>query len=199
MEKLEMIWHKLDALEKSIGELIAKDAIKETYQLLKQEETVQKKWAPWALPFIFLLMAFITILAVLYMSIASQAGIALISIGAYLMVYFIQKSQIDLQGYEANPTAENFDKMIRKPLKKRVHYLALGVGIYILSLTFGLHLLIFGVASLAGKGGVLGTFYGIMLGATGAVTGGIYAAHTKKYEVIFNPKYKLSFADFKMQ
>ncbi len=199
MEKLEMIWHKLDALEKSIGELIAKDAVKETYQLLKQEETVQKKWAPWALPFIFLLMAFITILAVLYMSIASQAGIALISIGAYLMVYFIQKSQIDLQGYEANPTAENFDKMIRKPLKKRVHYLALGVGIYILSLTFGLHLLIFGVASLAGKGGVLGTFYGIMLGATGAVTGGIYAAHTKKYEVIFNPKYKLSFADFKMQ
>jgi len=199
MEKLEMIWHKLDALEKSIGALIAKDAVKETYQLLKQEETVQKKWGPRALPYIFAVMALVTCLAVLYMSIASQAGIALISVGAYLMVYFIQKSQIDLEGYEANPTAVNFDEMIRKPLKKRVHYLALGVAIYILSLTFGLHLLIFGVASLAGKGGVLGTFYGVMLGATGAVTGSIYAMHTRKYEVIFNPKYKLSFTDFKMQ
>lgn len=199
MEKLEMIWHKLDALEKSIGELIAKDAVKETYQLLKQEETVKKKWEPWALPYIFLGMAIVTGMTGAYTSIVSMGGIALITLGAYLMVYFIQKSQIDLQGYEANPSAVNFEEMIRKPLRKRVHYLALGVGIYILSLTFGLHLLIFGVASLAGKGGLLGAFYGVMLGATGAVSGGIYAAHTKKYEVIFNPKHKLSFVDFKMQ
>lgn len=199
MEQLEKIWHKLDALEKAIGELIAKDAVKETYQLLKQEESSQKKWGPWALPYIFLVMVFITGMTGAYTSIVSLAGIALITLGAYLMVYFIQKGQIDLQGYEANPSAVNFDEMIRKPLKKRVHYIALGVAIYILSLTFGLHLLIFGVASLAGKGGILGTFYGVMFGATGAVTGSIYAMHTKKYEVIFNPKYKLSFTDFKMQ
>jgi len=199
MEKLEMIWHKLDALEKAIGALIAKDAVKETYQLLKKEEMAQRKWKPWALLIIIGMMAFMTWITGAYTSVISMMGIALIALGAYLMLYFLQKSQINLQGYEANPTAANFDKMIRESLKKRVHYWALGVAIYTLSLTFGLHLLIFGVASLVGKGGLVGIFYGIMFGLTGTVTGSMYAIHTKKYEVIFNPKYKLSFTDFKLQ
>jgi len=70
-----------------------------------------------------------------------------------------------------------------------------------LSLTFGLHLLIFGVGSLVGKGGLLGVFYGGMFGLTGTVTGGMYALHTKKYEVVFNPKYDVQLAEtnYKMQ
>ena len=199
MEKLEMIWHKLDALEKAIGALIAKDAVKETYQLLKKEEMAQRKWNTWALLIIIGMMAFMTWLTRAYTSVISMAGIALITLGAYLMLYFLQKNQIDLQGYEANPTTANFDKMIRKPLKKRVHYWALGVAVYTLSLTFGLHLLIFGVASLVGKGGLVGTFYGVMFGLTGMVTGGMYAIYTKKYEVVFNPKYDLPLTNFKMQ
>jgi len=145
------------------------------------------------------MMAFITWITTAYTSMVAMAGIALITLGAYVMLYFFQKTRIDLQPYEANPTAENFDKIIRAPLKKRVHYWAIGVAIYTLSLTFGLHLLIFGVASLVGKGGLVGTFYGVMFGLTGGVTGSMYAIHTKKYEMIFHPNYDLSFADFKTQ
>ena len=199
MEKLEMIWHKLDALEKTLGQLVTKNAVKETYQQLKKEENIHAKWTPWVLPYLLVMMAFITWLTTAYTSMVAMAGIALIALGAYVMLSFFQKNRIDLQAYEANPTAENFDKIIRNPLKKRVHYWALGIAIYTLSLTFGLHLLIFGVASLVGKGGLVGTFYGIMLGLTGSLTGGMYAIHAKKYEMLFHPTYDLSFADFKTQ
>lgn len=194
-----MIWHKLDALEKTIGQLATKDAVKETFQQLKQEATAQEKWKPWAFPFILTMMAFMTWMTNAYTSMISMTGIALIAFGAYLMLYFFQKNRIDLSTYEENPTATNFDEIIREPLKKRVHYWALGVAIYTLSLTFGLHLLIFGIGSLVGKGGLIGTFYGIMLGLTGWVTGGMYALHTKKYEAVFNPKYDLQLADLKIQ
>lgn len=194
-----MIWHKLDALEKTIGQLATKDAVKETFQQLKQEATAQEKWKPWAFPFILTMMAFMTWMTNAYTSMISMTGIALIAFGAYLMLYFFQKNRIDLSTYEENPTATNFDEIIREPLKKRVHYWALGVAIYTLSLTFGLHLLIFGIGSLVGKGGLIGTFYGIMLGLTGWVTGGMYALHTKKYEAVFNPKYDLQLTDLKTQ
>jgi len=199
MEKLERIWHKLDALEKALGQLVARDAIKETYQQLKKEESIHAKWTPWVLPYLLVMMAFITWITTAYTSMVAMAGIVLIACGAYVMFSLFQKNKIDLPAYEANPTAENFDKIIRKPLKKRVHYWALGVAIYTLSLTFGLHLLIFGVASLVGKGGLVGTFYGIMLGLTGGVTGSMYAVHAKKYEILFHPKYEVSFTGFKMQ
>lgn len=199
MEKLEMIWHKLDALEKTIGQLVTKNAVKETYQQLKKEENIHSKWRPLVAPYILGMMVFITWMTDAHTSIVSMVGIALITFGAAIMCYFFQKSRIDLRTYEANPTAENFDEIIRTPLKKRVHYWALGVAIYTLSLTFGLHLLIFGLASLAGKGGLVGTFYGIMLGLTGTVTGNMYAIHRKKYEVVVNPKYNLQLADFKIQ
>ena len=94
---------------------------------------------------------------------------------------------------------ENFDKLIRQPLKKRVHYWAIGVAIYTLSLTFGLHLLIFGIGNLIGKGGFIGTFYGVMLGLTGFAIGNMYVLHTKKYEAVFDQKYDLSLIDFKMK
>lgn len=199
MEKLEKIWHKLDALEKAIGQIVTRNAVKQTYQQLKKEEVVQQKWQPWALPYTFLMMVFITWMTNAYTSFVSMTGIALITLGAYLMLYFFQKTEIDLSIYEINPTAENFDKIIRQPLKKRVHYWAIGVAIYTLSLTFGLHLLIFGIGSLIGKGGFIGIFYGVMLGLTGAVTGSMYAMHTKKYEAVFNQEYDLSQIDFKMQ
>ena len=73
MEKLEMIWHKLDALEKAIGALIAKDAVKETYQLLKKEEMAQRKWNTWALLIIIGMMAFMTWLTRAYTSVISMA------------------------------------------------------------------------------------------------------------------------------
>ncbi|MFK7983456.1 MAG: hypothetical protein AB8G86_25975 [Saprospiraceae bacterium] len=199
MEKLEMIWHKLDILEKALGQLVAKNAVKETYQQLKKEDSIHTKWTPLVVPYLLVMMAFITWITAAYTSMVTMAGIMLITCGAYVMLSFFQKNRIDLQAYEANPTAENFDEIIRKPLKQRVHYWALGVAIYTLSLTFGLHLLIFGVASLAGKGGLVGTFYGIMFGLTGGITGSMYAIHAKKYEMLFLPNYDLSFTDFKMQ
>ena len=195
MKKLEKIWHKLDALEKALGKLVTQNAVQQTYQQLKKEATLQSKWQPWALPYILGMMAFITWMTGAYTSFVGMAGIVLITAGAYAMIYCFQQNQIDLTTYEVNPSAENFDKLIRQPLRKRVHYWAIGVAIYTLSLTFGLHLLIFGVASLAGKGGFVGAFYGIMLGLTGTVTGGMYASHAKKYEAVFNSKYDLSLID----
>ena len=107
MEKLEMIWHKLDALEKTIGQLVTKNEVKETYQQLKKEESIHAKWTPWVLPYLLVMMAFITWLTTAYTSMVAMAGIALIALGAYVMLSFFQKNRIDLQAYEANPTAEN--------------------------------------------------------------------------------------------
>jgi len=119
---------------------------------LKKEESIHAKWTPWVLPYLLVMMAFITWITTAYTSMVAMAGIVLIACGAYVMFSL-----------------------------------------------FHLHLLIFGVASLVGKGGLVGTFYGIMLGLTGGVTGSMYAVHAKKYEILFHPKYEVSFTGFKMQ
>lgn len=59
----------------------------------------------------------------------------------------------------------------------------------------GLHLMIFDVESLAGKGGALGIFYGTMLVFLGASVGGTYAMYHTQYGGILKRINRLLKAD----
>lgn len=188
MKDLEKIWQKLNALEKAIGHLIEKDGLEKEVNTLKKEVILNKKWQPWIILLVLVFMGFITWFTTAYDSVVSMAGIGLITLGGCLMIYFFQKNTIPSQIFETNNSPENLQPLLRKKLKKRMHYWALGMGIYVLCLTFGLHLLIFGLGSLAGKGGMLGLFYGGMFGLTGYSVGMIYQIHAIRYSAILKDK-----------
>lgn len=181
MEDLKKIWHKLNDLQVEIEQVLNKDAVENTYKKLKKEADLQKKWMPWMIPYIFCLMALMTWLTQAHDSFVKMSGIALITIGGLVMTYLLQANKIPIEQYQHHQDATTFMKIVKEKLEKRKHFWAIGVAIYTLSLTFGLHLLIFGLDSLAGKGGYVGLLYGMMLGLTGFATGNMYLAHQKQY------------------
>ena len=181
MENLKAIWSKVEDLQIEIGKLLDTDIVESTYLTLKKEQALQKKWTPWMIPYIFALMTFMTWLTEAFQSPVSMTGIVLITIGGFVMTYLLKANQIPIERYEHNRDATSFLQVVREKLKKRRHFWAVGVAIYTLSLTFGLHLLIFGLDSLAGKGGQVGLLYGGMLGLTGYVTGNMYVVHQLRY------------------
>lgn len=184
MENLEKIYDKLNELEKAIGQIIEKDSLKENLNNLKKEAQFNEKWKLWMMVYVLVLMAFMTWFTGAYHSIVSMAGISLITLGGCLMMHLFQKNTIDPTIFEETHSLDRLKDMIQEKLKKRMHYWALGMGIYMLSLTCGLHLMIFGLASLAGKGGMLGLFYGAMFGLTGYSIGAIYQFHGLRYKAI---------------
>ena len=181
MEDLKAIWNKVNDLQLQVGKLVDTDTVEHTYTTLKKEQDLQKKWTPWMIPYILVLMGFMTWLTEAFKSPVSMAGIGLITIGGLVMTYLLQANQIPIEQYEHNRDATSFLKMVKEKLAKRKHFWAIGVAIYTLSLTFGLHLLIFGLDSLDGKGGQVGLLYGIMLSLTGYATGNMYVTHQSRY------------------
>lgn len=178
---LKLIWGKLNDLQIEVGELINTDIVEDAYSILKKEQALQKKWTPWMIPYILIVMSFFTWITNATDSIISMIGIFLITIGGFIMTYLLQSNQVPIERYEHNRDATEFMRIVKDKLARRKHFWAIGVAIYTLSLLFGLHLLIFGVDSLAGKGGELGLLYGTMLGLTGFVTGSMFLAHQKRY------------------
>lgn len=181
MEDLKTVWNKINDLQLEVGQVVDTDTVENTYTALKKEQDLQKKWTPWMIPYILILMGFMTWLTEAFNSPISMVGIGLITIGGFVMTYLLQANQIPIEQYEHNRNAIAFLKTVKSKLTKRRHFWAIGVVIYTLSLTFGLHLLIFGLTSLAEKGSQFGLFYGIMLGLTGLVTGSMYVTHQSRY------------------
>ena len=181
MEDLKMIWGKLNDLQVEIGAMLNEHVVEDTFNTLKKEEARHKKWTPLMIPYIVLLMGFMTWLTEAYQSTVSMVGIILITIGGFVMTYLLQANRIPIDKYEHNKDAINFMKTVKEKLMKRKHYWAIGVAIYTLSLLGGLHLLIFGLESLAGRGGEVGLLYGMMFGLTGYATGSMYLFHQKQY------------------
>ncbi len=181
MEDLKAIWNKVNDLQQQVGKLIDGDTVENTYTNLKKEQDLQKKWTPWMIPYILVLMGFMTWLTEAFKSPVSMTGIGLITIGGFVMTYLLQANQIPIEQYEHNRDAASFLKTVKEKLTKRKHFWATGVAIYTLSLTFGLHLLIFGLDSLEGQGGYVGLLYGTMLSLTGYATGTMYIAHQSRY------------------
>lgn len=180
-EALKTVWYKLDDLQNSVSSLMEKDLLENTIQQLKREDKTSGKMMPLILTFLLLMMAGIAWVSNAFESVTSMAGIAFIVTGGMTMIHFMSKNRVPFEEYEANGSVNNFIQEIKGIVAQRKHYWAAGVIIYLLSLTFGLHLLIFGLGSLVGKGGTIGTFYGIMLGIAGAAGGSMYALHNKIY------------------
>lgn len=185
MDELHAIWNKLNDLQVEVGTLLEVNKVETIYQQLKKEEDLQKKWAPFVMPFIICMMLGMT-LFIRYAGGQPYTNIQiigwiLITLGALAMTYLLQSDSLPLATYEHHKNSLDFLKIVKEKLLKRKHLWAFAVTFYIISLTTGLHLLIFGLGSLAGKGGILGAFYGIMFGLMGASAGGMYAMHQAKY------------------
>jgi len=185
MDELQAIWNKLNDLQTEVGALIKVDKVDTIYEKLKKEEEQQKKWMPFMVPYIICLMLGMTWL-VRYtggkpLDLIQISGLILITLGGLSMIYLMHLARIPVDLYEHNHTSVEFMKNIKGKLLKRRHLWAIAMIVYILSLTIGLHLLIFGIGSLAGKGGSVGAFYGIMFGLMGASAGGMYSMHQARY------------------
>lgn len=181
MEDLKMIWGKLNDLQEEVGKMINVNVVEDTYQTLKKEEENHKKYTPWMIPYILILMGFMTWLTEAYQSTISMVGILLITIGGFVMTYLLSTNRIPIEQYEHGRDATSFLKIVQEKLLKRKQYWPIAVAIYTLSLLAGLHLLIFGLESVANRGGEVGILYGVMLGLTGMVTGSMYAMHQSRY------------------
>lgn len=181
MEDLKVIWGKLNDLQIEVGKLVEVDSVTSIYNKLKKEEANRKKWMPWMIPYILLMMAVITWVTEAYKGMIPMFGIALITVGGFLMMWLLSRHQISVEAYEHDKNATVFLTSVKDKLVKRKTSWAIGVALYILLLLGGLHLLIFGLDSLAGKGGMLGLLYGTMLGLMGYATGSMYLRHQKQY------------------
>ena len=97
------------------------------------------------------------------------------------MAYLLQSDRIPVEAYEHDKSSIDFLKIVKEKLEKRKHLWAFAITVYMVSLMLGMHLLLFGLESLAGKWGWVGVFYGISLGLTGKSAGDMYARHQSKY------------------
>ena len=181
MEDLKAIWNKLDDLQLEIGQYFNKNVVETTYATIRKEENLRKKWTPWIIPYILVLMSVMVWISNAFQSWVSMMGILLITIGGFVMTYLLQANRIPVEQYEHNRDAMSFMKLVKEKLERKKHFWAIGVAIYTLSLTFGLHLLIFGFDSLAGKMGYVALLYGLMLGIAGYATGNMYIIHQQRY------------------
>ena len=181
MEDLKAIWNQLGDLQTKVGQLIEIDDVESVYNKLKKEETNKKKWMPWMIPYILIMMSFIIWISEAYNGVVPMLGIALITVGALLMMHLLNKHSIPLTDYEHDKNATDFLKIVKDKLNKRRASWTIGVAVYIFFLLGGLHLLIFGIDNLVGRGGEVGLLYGVMLGLAGFSTGNMYLIHKKQY------------------
>lgn len=178
---LKAIWGKLNDLQLEVGKMIGADNIESVYNQLKKEQDRKKKWMPFMVPYIFAIMAFIAWVSEAHKDIVSMVGIAMITIGGFIMMNLLNMHEIPIDEYEHDKDSTTFLTLVKEKLEKRKTTWAIGVALYILLLLGGLHLLIFGLESLAGKGGELGILYGMMFGLMGMATGNMYVLHKKQY------------------
>lgn len=181
MEDLKVIWSKLNDLQMEVGQMIGTDNVETVYNQLKKEQERKKKWMPFMLPYVVVLMSFMTWLTEAYRGVVPMIGIGLITIGAFIMVQLLNKHKVSLDAYEHDKDSTTFLKLVKEKLNKRKNTWAIGVALYTLLLLGGLHLLIFGLESLVGKGGEVGLLYGMMLGLTGFSAGSMYKLHQRQY------------------
>lgn len=181
MEDLKVIWSKLNDLQLEVGQMIGVDNVETVYTQLKKEQDRKKKWVPFLVPYIMVIMAFMTWLTEAYKDVVSMVGIMLITIGALIMMKLLNMHAIPIEEYEHDKDSTSFLKLVKEKLEQRKKTSALGVGLYPLFLLGGLHLLIFGLGSLAGRGGEVGLLYGLMLGIAGFSTGSMFLFHQKQY------------------
>ena len=189
MDELHAIWSKLDDLQIEVGALINVNQAEDIYKKLKKEEEQRDKWKPFMVPYVVCVMLGfawlvqstggnpLTIIQIISLSLIGVAGLA--------FVYSFYIIKLPLAEYQTNGNTVAFLKKLKASLLKRRKVYVISMACYIVSLTIGIHLLIFGLDSLAGKGGYLGLFYGCMLGLLGASVGGTYRTYHKQYGDIF--------------
>ncbi|MEM6318914.1 MAG: hypothetical protein AAF960_14675 [Bacteroidota bacterium] len=181
MEDLKTIWNKMDALHLEMGQIINSNNVETIYKKLKREEELTKQYTPFFIPVVLSVMAMMVYVTEAYKGWIPMLGIALITIGAFVMLRLILLHRVPVEQYEKSQDATSFLQQVKEKLNKKVHLSALGVAIYTLCILGGLHLLIFGLESLVGKGGMVGAVYGTMLGLTGVGVGMMYKMHQMQY------------------
>lgn len=182
MDEFQTMWKETEPIELNV---INFHKVETIYSNLRAEEERKNKYMPWTYAVIMAVMAAMAFMVKYTSGNAISAvqclGLMLIAIGGVTMAYLLQLYRIPVHEFEHDQSSRAFMEIVRTNLNKRKILAPLAVAIYIVLLTGGLHLLIFGFGSLVGQGGSLGILYGMMAGLTGMSIAMMITTHNMMY------------------
>lgn len=112
-------------------------------------------------------------------------GIGVISLGSIFIVYFAQKVKISLNYDKFQRPSLDFIMIAKEKLNRRRKFLILSISLQCICIVLGIHLLIFPQIEFSSyQKGMVGLYYGCMLGLAGFGIGLTLVGYNSYYKPI---------------